>query len=167
MISGSLASIHYGEPRLTLDVDLAVRLNESEIPCLQTLFSQPEFYLPPPEVLACELSRVTRGHFNVLHLATGNKADFYPSRNHPYNRWAWEHRHLVQLGTSEVYFAPPEYVILWKLEFLREGGSDKHLRDIRSMLLVSADAIDIDFISHATAELGLTPVWNIVLAHNT
>ena len=29
-----------------------------------------------------------------------------------------------------------------KLEYFREGGSDKHLRDIRGMLQVSGDQID-------------------------
>jgi hypothetical protein len=29
---------------------------------------------------------------------------------------------------------PPEYVVIKKLEFLREGGSEKHVRDIRGIL---------------------------------
>jgi hypothetical protein len=59
----------------------------------------------------------------------------------------------------EVYFAPPEYVILWKLEFFREGGGEKHLRDIRGMLLVSGETIDRDLLDRACAELGLSPQW--------
>jgi formate hydrogenlyase subunit 4 len=35
MIVGSVASIHYGEPRLTMDVDLVVQLQEPEISTLQ------------------------------------------------------------------------------------------------------------------------------------
>lgn len=38
--------------------------------------------------------------------------------------------------------APPEYVIVRKLEYFREGGSDKHLRDIRGMLNVSGQQIN-------------------------
>ena len=30
--------------------------------------------------------------------------------------------------------APPEYVIVRKLQFYHEGGSEKHLRDISAML---------------------------------
>lgn len=78
----------------------------------------------------------------MIHLATGQKADFYPSPRHPYWAWAFQHRRLERAGEDEVYFAPPEYVILWKLEFFREGGGDKHLRDIRGMLLVNAENID-------------------------
>jgi hypothetical protein len=34
------------------------------------------------------------------------------------------------------------YVIVRKLEYFREGGSEKHLRDIRSMLAVSGERMD-------------------------
>ena len=37
--------------------------------------------------------------------------------------------------------AQPEYVIVRTLEYYREGGSEKHLRDIRSMLDTSPELI--------------------------
>jgi hypothetical protein len=55
--------------------------------------------------------------------------------------------------------APPEYVILRKLEFYREGGSEKHLRDIRSMLDVAEDAIDRTDIERMVAERSLAEAW--------
>lgn len=159
MVSGSLASVHYGEPRLTLDVDLVVHLAEAEIAKLVPIFPAGEYYMPPADVMLVELARPTRGHFNVIHLATGQKADFYPSRRHPYLEWAWQNRNLAQIGDMEVYFAPAEYVILWKLEFFREGGGDKHLRDIRGMLRISEETIDEELLDRACAELGLSPQW--------
>ena len=159
MVSGSLASVHYGEPRLTLDVDVVVHVDEGESGALAGLFPAGDFYVPPPEVVAGEIARPTRGHFNVIHFASGQKADFYPSRRHPYWQWAFEHRRLERAGVDEVWFAPPEYVILWKLEFFREGGGDKHLRDIRGMLLVNPEAIDRAMLDRASAELGLGEFW--------
>jgi len=38
--------------------------------------------------------------------------------------------------------ALPECVVVRKLEFLREGGPDKHVRDIPTMLMVSGNTID-------------------------
>jgi hypothetical protein len=55
--------------------------------------------------------------------------------------------------------APPEYVIVRKLEFYREGGSEKHLRDIRSMLETSPDAIDHAELERMIAERGLQEAW--------
>ena len=43
---------------------------------------------------------------------------------------------------EKIQLAPPEYVIVRKLEYYREGGSEKHLRDIRAMLTVSSELID-------------------------
>ncbi|RPJ03448.1 MAG: hypothetical protein EHM31_00745 [Candidatus Aminicenantes bacterium] len=37
----------------------------------------------------------------------------------------------------------PEDVILKKMVFYRDGGSDKHLRDIAGILKISSDAIDL------------------------
>jgi hypothetical protein len=159
MVSGSLASVHYGEPRLTMNVDVVVHVNESEAGTLAALFPASDFYVPPPEVVAVEINRQTRGHFNVIHHATGQKADFYPSRRHPYWQWAFERRQLARVDEDEVWFAPPEYVILWKLEFFREGGGDKHLHDIRGMLMVHPENIDSAMLDKATAELGLSTVW--------
>lgn len=159
MVSGSLASVHYGEPRLTMDVDVALHVGEGEAGVLASLFPAADFYVPPPEVMAVEIARPTRGHFNVIHFASGQKADFYPSRRHPYWQWAFAQRQLAHVDGHEVWFAPPEYVILWKLEFFREGGGDKHLRDIRGMLLVNSENIDRAMLDRACAELGLGALW--------
>lgn len=142
-----------------MDVDIVVHLDPKEAAGLPELFPAAEFYLPPPEVVAAELARPTRGHFNAIHFASGQKADFYPSRRHPYWSWAFEHRQLGRIGSEEAWYAPPEYVILWKLEFFREGGGDKHLRDIRGMLLVHAEAIDRSMLDQAAEELGLASHW--------
>ena len=58
-----------------------------------------------------------------------------------------------------VGFAPPENVILWKLKFLREGGGEKHLRDIRGMVEVSGLEMDFDLLNQAVRELGLEAAW--------
>jgi hypothetical protein len=50
-------------------------------------------------------------------------------------------------------------VVLSKLEFFREGGSEKHLRDIRGILAVSGDQIDRALIETRVAELGLATEW--------
>jgi hypothetical protein len=161
MVSGSLASVHYGEPRLTMDVDLAVHLPPAEIEALAAVFPPADYYVPPLEVAIAEVARPVRGHFNVIHLTSGQKADFYPSRNHPYLKWAWEHRQQGQVDGDPVWFAPREYVIMWKLEFYREGGGDKHLQDIAGILRVSREELDFTLLDRAVSELGLEKFWTL------
>ena len=77
MVTGSVASLVYGEPRLTHDVDLVVELNISRAGEFAGLFPMEQFYCPPEEVIRIEALRETRGHFNLIHHATGFKADIY------------------------------------------------------------------------------------------
>jgi hypothetical protein len=161
MVSGSVASIEYGEPRATLDIDLVLLLDRKSSSSLEQLFPDSEFYLPPPEVREVEFKRANRGHFNIIHHTSGLKADCYPSRNHPYLPWAMTNRRRISLMGVDVWFAPPEYVILWKLEFHREGGGDKHIRDIRGIIAISGDQLDQSLLTEAISTLDLSKSWSL------
>jgi hypothetical protein len=158
-VSGSVAAIMYGEPRLTHDVDLLVFLNEQNIKQLSQIFPTTDFYVPPAEVIAAEVSREKRGHFNIIHVNTGFKADFYPTGRDEMNAWAFRKRRSVQFEGETVMVAPPEYVIASKLEYFREGGSEKHVRDIRSMLAVSGDRIDKSELNEWIQRRGVQEQW--------
>src|SRR5713226_9464611 len=89
IVTGSVAAIFYGEPRLTHDVDFVVFLNGEEIRRLGEIFPSADFYLPPAEAIAAEASREERGHFNIIHVETGFKADLYLTRRDELNAWAF------------------------------------------------------------------------------
>lgn len=79
MVSGSVAAIMYGEPRLTHDVDLIVFLRGNDIDSLLKSFTPPTFYLPPKSLILEETARPAKGHFNIIHIQSGFKADIYPA----------------------------------------------------------------------------------------
>jgi hypothetical protein len=157
MITGSVASSIYGEPRNTLDIDLVVLLDSSQIPLLPALFPEDDFYLPPADVIAIESRREAHGHFNIIHHHTGLKADIYLSRNHPTLPWALAHTRRVKTPSCEISIAPPEDIIIHKLEFFREGGSPKHLRDIAG--IIEQQALDHGFLDPVIHRLGLEAQW--------
>jgi hypothetical protein len=159
MVTGAVAAIIYGEPRLTNDIDLVVELRTEEIGKVQQAFSPEEFYCPPAENIKLEANRISRGHFNVIHHETGFKADFYLVGQDELHRWGMRNRKEFKIGGESFWLAPPEYVILRKLEYYREGGSEKHLRDIASMLTLSSDRIDFDLLQRKIESLGLQRVW--------
>jgi hypothetical protein len=142
IITGSVAAIFYGEPRLTNDVALVVFPNEDDIRRLPEIFPSTDFYLPPHETIIAELARPERGSFNIIHMDTSFKADIYLTGRSEFNAWAFRCKRQIEFGGELLLLAPPEYVIVRKLEFFREGGSGKHLRDIRSMLRISGEQID-------------------------
>ena len=164
MVSGSVAVIVYGEPRLTHDVDLIVVLNRDQITRLPDLFPPAEFYLPPVEVMLVEASREQRGHFNIIHHDTGFKADVYLFGSDPLHAWGLARARRLEVDGEPLIVAPPEYVILRKLEYFREGGSEKHLRDIRSMLATSPDLIHEAELEPLVVERGLQDLWQRIKA---
>ena len=60
-------------------------------------------------------------------------------------------------------FAPPEYVIVRKLQFFREGGSCKHLRDISRMLIGLGDDWNSQPLLEMIATHKLQDEWQKVL----
>jgi hypothetical protein len=89
-----------------------------------------------------ERRRPAFGHFNILHHATALRADIYLEGDDPLHAWALSARQLVSMEEGSVWFAPVEYVIVRKLEYLRDAGSDRHLHDIAGIVRVSGPTIE-------------------------
>lgn len=159
MITGSVASSLYGEARLTMDVDLVLQIHESELSSLQDLFPNPAFYLPPLDLLILENRRENRAHFNILHMESGLKADCYPIGNQALQKFFFAKRNRREIGGMKIWIAPIEYGIISKLLFFREGGSEKHLRDIRSMIQISGTEVDMKILNPWLESEGLMPLW--------
>lgn len=156
-VTGSVAASVYGEPRLTADIDVVLLLKVRDIAAFRSAFPEAAYDVPPDETLRLELARDSRGAFNLIHHASQFKADIYLAARDPFHAWALEHRRRISLEEGGAWIAPPEYVILRKLEYLREGGQDKHVRDIRFML--AASAVDRAFVESEVARLGLQTQW--------
>jgi hypothetical protein len=161
-IVGGLASIAYGRPRLTLDADLVVAVNPARIASLIEAFPAEDFYLPPEEVLQAEAQRDSRGHFNIIHQHSALRADCYLPGRSVLARWELAHRQRLPLGSGQAWFAPPESVIVHKLVFHREGGSEKHLEDIRGILV--GTQVDRKIIADWIDQLGLAESWSAAIS---
>lgn len=139
MVTGATAAIVYGQPRVTNDIDVVLALGDEHLAALSRAFPTSDFYLPPDSVIRVEQSRPLRGHFNIIHHSSGYKADVYLAGKDPLHAWALPTRRRVEWGDGvPLYVAPPEYVIIRKLEFFREGGSTKHVTDVRAILEITA-----------------------------
>ena len=152
LLVGSLASGVFGQARLTHDIDIVVDLPINAVNDFCQAFPDPEFYVSLP---AAEDAVRRGGQFNVIHPTSGNKIDFMMPR-----RDAWGREQLARrreqpiLPGRQGYVASPEDVILGKLWYYQEGEHDKHLRDIVSMLQLSGDEIDREYIRTWSERLG-------------
>lgn len=159
MITGGVASVIYGDPRFTRDIDVVLELRRQDIPRLATEFQGGDFYVPPTEVLGLEAARPQGGHFNVIHRETALRADIYLVGNDPLHAWALERRLRMPFEAIEIWVAPLEYVILRKLQYFRASESDRHVRDIAMMLRISGDTLDSDAMGTWLSRLHLEEVY--------
>lgn len=161
MVVGSVASISYGEPRMTLDMDVVIEIAVTDVARFCAAFPQDEFYVSPRAVLDAILHR---GQFNVIHPSSGNKIDFMLPKNDAWGRQQIQGRRPRPiLEGADAFVARPEDVIISKMLYYREGASDKHLRDIAGMLKVSGDQIDRDYVMRWATELDVLDVWQAIL----
>jgi hypothetical protein len=161
LITGAIASIAYGEPRFTNDIDIVADLNLSQAAALRSFFPEDEFYMESDTVRKAIESQ---HQFNIIHPSSGLKVDVIISKKDDFDRSRF--KRIKRLNVSEkesANFAAPEDVIIKKLEYFKKGGSERHLRDITSMLKISADMIDRAYISSWAKKLDLTKIWETVL----
>jgi hypothetical protein len=166
MVTGSTAAMIYGMPRVTHDIDLVVQLQLSNINSFRDKFPEQRFYIPPEDVLRIEINRRHRGHFNIIDQETGFKADVYLSGQDELHSWAFTRKIQYSIENEIIWIAPPEYIILRKLEYYKEGGSNKHLEDIRNMIEVSGNKIDTKIIKEKAGSLGLQNEWKLVASNS-
>src|SRR5262249_17012063 len=105
----------------------------------------------------------TGRQFNVLHPASANKIDFMISRRDPWGRSQLQRRRReILIPGCEGFTSTPEDIIIAKLQYFREGRSDKHVRDIVAMLDSSGEQIDNDYLQRWIEELALSAEWQHV-----
>jgi len=156
-ITGAVAAIAYGEPRLTNDIDIVADINEQDIPRLKGCFPEVDYYFDED---AAKKAVQHFFQFSIIHPASGLKIDVMVSKKDEFDRSRFQRiKRIKALEDREANFASPEDVILKKMEYYAEGGSEKHLRDISGMINISADLIDFGYISDWSSRLDLEDIW--------
>jgi hypothetical protein len=157
MIVGSIASMVYGEPRLTRDMDIVIDVGPQDARKFEQLFAQPEYYCPPIEVISDEIQN--RGQFNLLHVSSGLKIDVIIKKSTSFDTSRFSRVIRTELWEGfSANLASPEDVIIKKLEYFRVGGSEKHIRDIRG--IISNTPTDGAYLQNWIAKLHLQNEWS-------
>jgi hypothetical protein len=159
MITGGVASVIFGDPRFTRDIDIVLQLKPEDVERLVSAFDLDDFYVPPLEALGREVARIRHGHFNIIHRGSALRADVYLLGDDPLHAWAFDRRRRIPLEDTAIWVAPPEYVILRKLEYTASSGSTRHLRDIAMMVRISGGLIDLGAVEGWVHLLGLETTW--------
>lgn len=99
VLGGSLASSLVGEPRTTLDIDMAVVLERRNVETLVAAV-RADYYVSEPMVLEA----VEHGSsFNLLHFETGFKVDVFVLTDDPLDRRQLAGRQRVDLEGATIW----------------------------------------------------------------
>ncbi|MBM4136745.1 MAG: nucleotidyltransferase family protein [Nitrospira sp.] len=160
-ITGSMASMFYGEPRFTNDIDVVADIKEKHIAGLLKLFPEDEFYISEEAILDAIINQY---QFNIIHPASGLKVDVVIAKGDDFDKSRFKRiKRVTTIEEIWANFASPEDVIIMKMRYYKEGESEKHLRDIASMLKISGNEIDRDYIDFWAKRLNLLDIWNAIL----
>ena len=159
-IVGSMASIVYGEPRFTNDVDILVDLPGEKVDAVCREFPPPDYYVSAEAVRA---AIAKRHQFKILHMPSGLKVDMILSTDTDFGRLdLYQGQRIKSEGAYNVLFASPENVILKKLLYFQEGGYDKHLRDVAGVILIQGEKIDQAYLDEWAEKLGVADELRLV-----
>ena len=135
MLTGSMAMNYYAEPRMTRDIDLVVALQAGDAARIRELFGG-DYYLPGADL---DRAVANAGMFNIVHLESVVKVDFILRKSEPYRQIEFARRSMVDLPGFRVWVASREDLILSKLLWARDSGSELQLRDVKNLLAADAD----------------------------
>ncbi|CAN5215182.1 hypothetical protein BH20ACT8_BH20ACT8_11980 [soil metagenome] len=165
VIGGSVASSLVGEPRATVDLDVAVAMTADHIPPLLEVLAD-DYYVS--ETAARDAVR-RRASFSVIHLETMQKVDLFVLGDALLDRLQIARRQRVVLdddGRMRLWVGSVEDQVLRKLWWFRLGGevSERQWRDVIAMLRVQGPAVDVGSLRETAREAALEDLLDRALA---
>ena|SRR3989344_540317 len=146
MVTGALSVIFYGRPRASHDIDFVIEAKIKDIEKLKKAFlSLPRDFLVQADQI--EDAIIQRLSFNILHLPTMLKLDFFLLKSNEFDKSRWERRKNLNVFGQMITFASPEDTILIKLIWYKDTKIEKHLIDAAFVYQIQNKNLDKTYLS--------------------
>lgn len=145
MITGAWSVIFYGRPRASHDIDFVVEMSKQDINRVIKVFKTlPREFLVQEELIKSAI--LEKRMFNILHLPTMLKLDFWILKDDRFNKLRFLRRKKEKILNQYMYLARAEDTILKKLLWYKEGKIEKHLIDAAFVYQIQKN-LDKDYLS--------------------
>ena len=157
MLTGSFALAYYATPRMTRDLDLVVAIAERDVDGLVRAFDT-DFYIDGDAARAAIRSGTL---FKLMHLSSGIKVDLIVRKSSEYREVEFARRRPVEFAGIRTSIVSVEDLVLSKLVWARDSGSEVQRRDIVQLL---AGPVDLDYIRAWAHRIGVAGLLETLLA---
>jgi hypothetical protein len=157
MVTGSIVSSLQGEPRLTHDIDIVIRITDLNTKKIIEAFPSPDYYISEQGI---ERAILHHKMFNLIDVQNGDKVDFWIQCNTPFDHARFSRKIFQEVMGIGMYISTPEDTILAKLKWLKlSNGSEKHLIDALRIYEVHYPNINIKYIEKWVKHLKIKKYW--------
>jgi hypothetical protein len=160
MLTGSYAMAFYTLPRMTRDIDIIIEISSPEAEKLNTAFSDTYYF----DLQTLHQSLATHGMFNIIHQSLMIKVDLIVKKPDEYRRMEFSRRRHIPYEGLLVWVVAPEDLILSKLLWIVDSGSEMQMRDVRHLLHASLD-LDTDYLYDWAARLSVAHLLKQAESH--
>lgn len=151
MLTGSLALSYYATPRMTRDIDLVIAVDASAAGRLVSALGD-DFHA---DEVALEQALREERPWNVVFMPELVKIDLIPRKSSAHRRLEFERRTRVDFAGVPIWIVSVEDLIIAKLEWARDSGSQRQMEDVRTLLQATHDA---SYLAQWVATLNLAAV---------
>jgi len=155
MLVGAIAVNYYSVPRFTHDADLVVQIQSQHIDNLCKSLGN-KYYIDREMIRE---ALVSVGQFNLIHLDTGFKIDFWILKEDEFSQLQFSRRISGKIFGQDVFIISPEDLILTKLSWFKESDIQKHFLDVVGVYRMQRDILDIDYLYKYAQKLNLTEAF--------
>ncbi len=156
-ITGGFAVSVWGRPRSTFDIDIVVNMVGVDIDELVANLREISEDSYVDEEMADRAVK-NKGEFNFIDPETGVKVDFFVMGDSDWSKKQNERKILKNISGTDIYFISPEDLILNKLRWHKSSNSEKHLGDAKSVMEISKERIDLNYLRLWVERLDISDV---------
>jgi predicted nucleotidyltransferase len=152
MVSGSIASTVYGEPRTTNDIDIVIDPNEQKLKKFLELIGKGYYFSETSAIDALK----NRSMFNIIDVQCGWKIDLIIKKSRPFEILEFRRKINAEVLGPQAFIVSPEDSIISKLAWSKRSQSQTHIRDVLGVLVNQYEQLDFEYLEKWAAMLGLS-----------
>jgi hypothetical protein len=157
MLTGSFASVFYGSPRSTQDIDLVIEASRAQLQEFLAGLPIGEYYVEADAALE---AHKRESLFNLIDLKSSWKVDLIIRKTRAFSQEEFSRRKLQNVHGLSLFIASAEDIILAKLEWAKLGESQRQIDDAAGIIRLRGDSLDRLYLDKWVGDLGLEKQWS-------